>query len=550
VTDTSGPKDQKTAGKTSARPIDNRVVGLLACLAVLIVGWGAGWASFPLGIPGQWTWNRKPPTDSLSLALIPVLIAAGLYLGFVSLGTRSLNKCRRPALAAWLCGLVGAAFAWLWVAQESAPEPYQLSKSAWVLYYRGSSGYFSEARDQAADLSHYLDRYEEKMAEGDVLHIGTHPPGLVVIIRGLLGLCRASPALVELVTATEPTTVQAAFDELKTHERLSPSDRAVLWLAGLLVQLTAALTVIPLYGLLRLTCSRRASWQAVAFWPAIPALPVFLPKSDCLFPCLAMLFLWLWLTGLGQGSRWRLFLAGLAISFGLTLSLVFLPVGFLAVLAGFWQVKYGLPLRSGTAQPASAHKSPLPTPCRLTVREPCWKLLRAGTIAAVGFFLPIVAAWLVGRINLLNVWRLNFHNHAGFYKQFPRSYWKWLLVNPVEFAVAVGLPLALIAAWSVVSNVRRQPLGRYAHLWAGLATISVLWISGKNMGEAARLWIFLTPCVVWAIGPLFELADTSEGSNISMTLPTSTWVLVLVGQLVATALVVTQVVGFHVPEPV
>ena len=68
--------------------------------------------------------------------------------------------------------------------------------------------------------------------------------------------------------------------------------------------------------------------------------------------------------------------------------------------------------------------------------------------AAAGFCLPIMAVWWWGQINLLNVWRWNFSNHAGFYEQFSRTYWKWLLINPLEFAVAAGLPLVVVEAES------------------------------------------------------------------------------------------------------
>src|SRR5207302_1411816 len=135
---------------------------------------------------------------------------------------------------------------------------------------------FTEANEKAGDLPAYLAGYERKMAEGDVLHIGTHPPGLTVAFRGLMGLCRKFPTLVDLALAMQPDTVRAAFDALDSTSfrplPLSGVERAVLWLAAMLVQSCAVLTIVPLFGLLRRTGSRRASWLAVAFWPTVPAL--------------------------------------------------------------------------------------------------------------------------------------------------------------------------------------------------------------------------------------------------------------------------------------
>src|SRR4029077_14509476 len=80
--------------------------------------------------------------------------------------------------------------------------------------------------------------------------------------------------------------------------------------------------------------------------------------------------------------------------------------------------------------------------------------LSAAIWAVAGFSIPTLAAWFLLKINLAAVWWLNLNNHAGFYRQYPRTYWKWLLVNPVEFAVAAGVPLAVLAMWSIVRNWR------------------------------------------------------------------------------------------------
>src|SRR6185503_16952051 len=81
--------------------------------------------------------------------------------------------------------------------------------------------------------------------------------------------------------------------------------------------------------------------------PAVPALALFLPKSDCLFPLLAMTFLWLWLQGLARRSLWMSALAGLVMWLGLSLSLAFLPIGLIAFLAGFWTADRAQPGHEG-----------------------------------------------------------------------------------------------------------------------------------------------------------------------------------------------------------
>src|SRR5579863_2110778 len=303
-------------------------VWLSLIIAALAVVWGAWFGSFPLGIPGEWEWNRVAPDGPFVWALLPPVAAAVLYIGFVWLGERRVPRCRAWELTAWIAGLIFCGFTWLWIVQESAPATYQLSKSAWVLYFRGSSGYFSEARDEARDLSAYLAGYEAKMAAGDVLHIGTHPPGLVVVFRGLIAVCETWPQFENLLLATEPDSVQRAFAELwqvaRRRESLPRKEvEAVLWLATVLLQSGAALTVVPLFCLLRRNVSRRASWLATAFWPAVPALAIFIPKSDCLYPLIATGFLWLWMSGLDRRSPSLAALAGVVLWAGMLLSLAF-----------------------------------------------------------------------------------------------------------------------------------------------------------------------------------------------------------------------------------
>jgi hypothetical protein len=362
-----------------------------------------------------------------------------------------------------------------------------------------------------------------------VLHIGTHPPGLVVVFRALLSACEALPPLADLVLATEPDSLSAAFDELRLSARRKPdalprTEQAALWLAALLVQGCVALTAVPLFGLLRRDSSRRASWLATAFWPTVPALAVFLPKSDCLFPFIGMGFLWLWFTGVGRRSRILCLLGGVALFIGMMLSLAFLPIIFLAVLA---------------------------TARNLISRRAC---AVAGVWISGGFFVPCAITWWFVHLDPFAVWWTNLHNHAGFYRQFPRTYWKWLLVNPIEFSVAAGVPLTILALWSILRRLRMPEDRSASHIWAWLATFGVLWLSGKNMGEAARLWIFLMPFLVWIAAPLFEAA-AARGANfrqaedaIALTgcdwLSGWGWAFALALQLATTIAIVTRVVGF------
>jgi len=381
----------------------------------------------------------------------------------------------------------------------------------------------------------------------------------------LLWMCETFPALTDALIATEPESVRGSFRELlqtaqhKQHP-LPHSDRAALWLATLLLQGGAVATVFPLFGLLRRTVSRRASWLAAAFWPSIPALAVFIPKSDCLYPLPALGFLWLWFTGLDCRSRILCTLAGLSFWIGMLLSLAFLPVALFTFLATLFQAAHWPP------SPLENLAGPGPARNRggefsglrgLWLRWSARIGLAAWALA--GFVGPCALAWLIFQINLPSVWWLNSRNHTGFYEQFSRTYWKWLLVNPIEFAIAAGIPLAILAIWSIVRQWRLSEARPTWHIIAWLVSIGLLWLTGKNMSEAARLWIFLTPFLIWFAGPLFDppLVSSTATPGGARGDPGATagwnflagfnWIGALTIQFATTTAIVTRIVGFHYP---
>jgi hypothetical protein len=482
----------------------------------------------PLGIPGEWTWSRGTMPADFPLSLFPLAIVAGGMLLVIWGGALRVGSASKLEVAGWLAALAAAAFSWLWALQESAPVEFRYSKAAWVLYYSGPSGYFTEARQQAGDLRSYLAGYEARMAKGDVLHLGTHPPGLVVGYRALMSAVESWPALRSFASATEPDSAREAFDLIAEHTQASAhplmtNDRAVLWLAALLMQLAAALTVVPLYLWMRSTYSRGASWLAAALFPFVPALAVFLPKSDAsLLPLVGVALLAVAQPGWRRGSIGLGLAAGAIAFIGLSISLALLPVFVLCGLLWIWEA--GLCARDER------------------IEQPLRKLAVFGGAALAAFVLPVLILWFATGMNLFHVWTQNYANHAGFYEQFSRTYWKWLLINPVEFAIASGPPLAVTALVGclVMSNRRwSRPAGLH---WCCLLVGVLLLVSGKNMGEAGRLWILFTPWLA-ALTPPALL-----GSDVRETAPRfADWLPMWLLQVAASVIIALRVVGFHVP---
>lgn len=493
-----------------------------AVLVTLLLIWCT---SIPLGVPGEWTWTRNPLADDFGFSLIPAVIWATIFSAVIWVGSRRIEACSGWERGIWLGGLFAASFGLIGALQEAAPHQFRFAKVAWVLYFPGSSGYFTEAK-KVHDTREFLAHYERELHKGDVLHQGTHPPGLVVGYRGLMWLCGQSVTVRKVLLATQPEDLKEAFRVIAVTSAQTPTpltelDRCVIWLAALIMQTCAAATVIPLYFLLRLHADRVTSWQLSAFWPVVPSIAIFLPKSDACFPFIGCVVLALWLHGLRKGSLVLAFAAGCVFWLGMTLSLALLPVAFLSGLLTVWY------LWGCVTEDRIPHAA----------RRLAWGL----AVGLAGFAMLTAYVAFVMQCNLLNVWHWNYHNHAGFYLQFPRTYGKWLLVNPLELCVAVGLPLVVLYA-AGMRRVLQQPRQAAAGpFWMSLTTWALLWLTGKNMGEAARLWIFLMPWIIWSAGTGWQAMHT--GATWWDDSP-KRWLVCWICQFAAALMIVTRVAGF------
>jgi hypothetical protein len=125
---------------------------------------------------------------------------------------------------------------------------------------------------------------------------------------------------------------------------------------------------------------------------------------------------------------------------------------------------------------------------------------KAGLIMAVGagFLMITVLGWAVTGADPITVWTWNLKNHARFYVEYPRTYLAWVVVNPIELAIALGLPATV---WCLIGL--RRPRSVPSSVWASIAVLFLLNLVGRNMGEVARLWMLFLPPFLPAAGAGF-----------------------------------------------
>jgi methylthioxylose transferase len=448
----------------------------------LLLGLRSGFIS--AGIPGEWEWLRLPPWatpawDWLFLAAIAVL-AYGVFAawGFYVLG-KGASRWTEPV---WLGGLFAMAIAVQVIVPTGAPSGYGLTKWASVNYLPSSTGYFKVAREQASgDPWKFLAEYPRWIRSQDSLHIGTHPPGLIATQCLLLQTMKANPGLVKVLLDGMPMSVEAGFRIFASDDPrpLLPAEEAALYATALLTLLACAGTVLPLYLLVRSVLPSQAAWVAAALWPLAPAAVLFQPVADTAYPFLSTsaLALTAWSARSQRGStrpRIGAFLlaaaSGAVMAFGMFYTMAFLPVGLMACMTIVCTVAIG------------------------------WRMRVALILATgLGFFALALCGSAAAGANPFEIAIWNLHHHARFYDEHPRTYRLWLLANPVELVVALGLPSVVLCLLGLLSP-RQVPMS----CWAALLVLAAVNLTGRNMGEVARLWMLFMPPLLAAAGVAYD----------------------------------------------
>ncbi len=430
-----------------------------AATVALAAALSRGWEP---GIPGEWVWDHNP----LAAYLIPALIAGLLLVGLVALLCRAerWRRTRPVGRAAWLAALVLVVLALQWTLLTAAgPPSVSWGAPGWIIASPNATTYFAASLG-VRDVREWVAAYPEHMAELPY-HAQTHPPGFVLLF---LIVRKAAAAIVP-----HPGAVWGEFAaaiNLKFAFELTPSDAVAAVGGALVLSLAGALSLIPLYFLGRDLAGENAAVCSTALMAGMPGLLLLGASGDQIILALALLTLWLCYGAWKQGGVVRPVLGGIAAGLGLFFSLGFAVIGAWLVV---WLV-LGL-LRCGDRGSAAR------------------RALIGGGAAALGFVVVhLLLWWLLGyRPFAVAQQALAAHRDVTAIAA-GRTYWTWVLMNPVEVALFAGLPLVIAAAWSVRAIARDPSLARLrAFLAAGLIVLVLLNLSGTVRGEVGRIWLFL-----------------------------------------------------------
>lgn len=468
-----------------------RACVILAMLPLAGTLFVVGFAVLPLGLPGEWVWNRTPNWPPAQRFIVPALATIG-YAALLTIAVRNANRVG-GLVAPWLLPVLMVAGWQVQACWLDMPQPpFGIERWPMSIVHPASSGYFDEARRHRP--KEFLTNYENWVKQSDVFHKGTHPPGLFVMHQLLQEFFRSHPSLAISMVDRMPERFRLGLDVVRDNGdarendrqwKLDIADLATVSASMALTWFASLLTTVPIYLLARHSADRSMSLLAAGLWPLVPASPLFLPVGDCLFPSIAIGTVALTHSALRGQRRWPAVAAGLLWWLGMFTSLAFVAV---------------LPIAFG----------PVLFNCVTSATQDRGKSLR-GLLSvtwrfAVGTLVPILALKVVLGLNLVSVWKINLAKHAGFYAAMPRSYFAWVGIDIVEFFIVLGPAMAAMVIWLAVVGYRKsfgratadpndQLQSRPGQIAFAcfLLTLLALDLSGRNRSEVARLWIFLTP---------------------------------------------------------
>lgn len=455
----------------------------------------AGLSKDGIGIHGEWVWqvNTQPNFDSLgpSISLAGILLLA---LWAVLQKWKLHSKCREVASVTGLVLL-------LFLIQMAAGNLGKIGNVETILFsFPPSNAYFERALG-VESVGDYLKTYEREIRDGPFrVQLSTHPPGSVLFYVPFIRISESWPSLARFIRiqCRRLKPFDGAYELPvieKVLSRVSHEAEGAAWAAALALRFVACLVVIPAYLLCRNELESTESLTAATLTGLIPAMFLFSPHPDQMFPVISTaFFLFLYLTLKTMRWWWGL-AAGLTLWLGMFFSLSFL-----------------LPSAAGVVF------------CGITV----WKkpkrghALLAGSVV-LGFVIPCVLLLLFFDHNPAGVWSACSLQNDEFNSHSLRTYWKWFLYNPLEILVFAGAPVFVLFwfAWASETNSRILGGGHGmeeirsedasdnvnaddhhnqekdvrlsdALIALGLA-ILLLNLSGKNLGEVGRLWMIVMP---------------------------------------------------------
>jgi hypothetical protein len=447
---------------------------------------------------GVWLFN---PLHSFSRWWMPMLALLCCYIiaifGFLAIEKKEKKMFHLATISlAFMQFLLALAVTFL--------SPLTWMLLAWLVINPASNAYFSTAAETKS-LIKLLQNFDKKMpnhiqhAFGQewkprspcanepplISHVATQSPGPIIFCGIIRKIVLKLPPLIwlaEQILAFSPgTTTKEIANYMKQWHNVfvTPKDvAAALWCAVVYI-IVGCSTVFFLVHIGKLTKNLQVGWGSAVLFATMPAFHMFTPSVDQMYPLITAIVIFLIIYGLHQDVTLSLLvftIAGFILAIGVFLNLglvTLLPLSFLLTFMFSWKVKKKL--------------------------SECF--FNFMTFLA-SFLSPLLALLILLDCNLWLIFKKSDMLRMQLYSiHTPRPYLPWIWGNIVDFFVFIGIPLTIGFLWQILkelaSGIKERSLSSFSPiLWAFVITFVILLLSGKVRGEAARMWLFLTPMVI------------------------------------------------------
>ena len=380
----------------------------------------------------EWPWRN----DIELLRSIAFLLVPFALIDFV------LRKAEgRPPTHAWIYVGILTAGNFLMQAMALLAEPEGFGLLQRIVQSPVATSYFTDA-ERIAGLAAWLRHFDQASL---AFHSSTHPPGPVLFYFVFLKLFGAP--LGSLI-------------------------------GGCVVGALGSLGVAVAYAFAGLwTDDKRAKLTVCALYALLPALTLFFPEFDQVYPILSMLLILFWCRALQSERKisWEAFGLGVILFTAVFFAYNLLSIGaFLAYYAIYWMWRQGW---SGASFAKMAKNSGI-----------------AGGVCGGAYAL----LWLGAGYNPIGAFRHALAYQKVYASLLHRDYWNFMLCDPYDFLLGAGMMALPLLAFYLYRAIRNLDGGKeeIALSLIGLTTILTVDLTGVLRGEAARVWLFLQPLLI------------------------------------------------------
>jgi hypothetical protein len=473
----------RAPGEAQHKPPFNRPLILIA-VALFIATALYLKLRIPMGIPGEW--QRAYHSEYAPISSIALFAAAScaflLAAFFAERFAARASTLARGAVAAALAAAYGIVLFSNVVMGPAGRIEFVAPAVEWDacgLFGREAQK-ITSARQYLADFPRLLKEYKANYVL--TVRVNNNPPGTTMLFYAARRLTQSSRAIADFV-----------YGSIYGWDAKPPNDQMPgVVLGAWLLLIGAALSFVPAYLVASRLTGRPAFFAAAVALLAVSML-LFNPDNDTLQ---VMLFLWMtyfFLRGVaGRPVVWGAafgLIAALAFFFTLATSIVVITLFLWAVALSMTEEKHSYGRDSVF-----------------------WAAAAGGLAAGFGLF------YVTLHYDSLTSLYACYVNHREFYAYYPRRYLKWVLYNVWEFVMFLGGPLSAAVIWYAgarPSLAPRSPENRRARAFvlATLAVLVALDLSGKNLSEVNRLWVFFMP--LFAL-PALTLVRRDAGGTMTL----------------------------------